>query len=138
MLTVKSDLAIAVETVEIKTKSSNSSPSQSPKVRIRLLWIKKIKAAISPAILTRDHAVYGGMDGQLQADRASYGPRGLNSDNPEVLYKMTEATLDLLEVALNETTRSSVRAQEQRSPQRDSSAVAEYFQRLSDEALTQQ
>ena len=79
-----------------------------------------------------------GMDARLQADRASYTSRGLNSDDPEQLYRMTEAALDLLEVALDESSQSAVQAQEQRSPQRDSSAVAEYFRRLSDEAKAPQ
>lgn len=70
----------------------------------------------------------------LRQGRENYAVRGRNSADPEQLYRMTEATLDLLEVTVTAPPASDLQAQDLRAPQRDTQAVAEYFRRLSDEA----
>ena len=74
------------------------------------------------------------LDANLERDRANYRARGLNSEDPELLYRLAEASLDLVEGALNRRDAASIQAQELRDSARDSPASADYFRELSDGA----
>jgi hypothetical protein len=74
------------------------------------------------------------LDASLERDRANYRARGLNSEDPELLYRLAEASLDLVEGALNASDAAGIQAQELRDSARDSAASADYFRELSDGA----
>jgi len=71
------------------------------------------------------------LDEAAAADAAGYQRLGLNTEDPEALYRMLEASIDLLEATLIVPAADVVQAQERRDAGRDSSAAAEYFRRLS-------
>jgi len=66
----------------------------------------------------------------LTADRLGYVKRGLNSDDPAALYRLTLESLDRLDVALARPEGPGIQAEESRDPARDSAESAEYFRRL--------
>ena len=70
------------------------------------------------------------LDLDLAEDRARYQKLGLNSDDPEALYRLARESLDLLEVALRYEDGAEIRAERSRSAARDTSAAAEYYRRL--------
>ncbi len=74
------------------------------------------------------------LEALLRESRENYAMRGRNTADPERLYRMTEAALDLLEVAVSSPQAGDLQAQDLRAPQRDAQAVVEYYRRLSDEA----
>jgi hypothetical protein len=69
--------------------------------------------------------------GTSAADRQRYQPLGLNTEDPEALYQLVEASVDLLEAALQAEETTLVQAPASRDQARDSAAAAEYFRRLS-------
>ncbi len=68
--------------------------------------------------------------GSLAEDRLSYRKLGLNSDDPEALYRLARESLDLLEVELRRGEGGTIQAERLRPAARDSNEAADYYRRL--------
>jgi hypothetical protein len=71
-----------------------------------------------------------GSELDFASQNAAYTRRGLNTDDPAALYRLTLESLDMLDVSLRSAEGPGIEAERTRSAARDSAAAAEYFRRL--------
>ena len=119
----------ALATLRSTLESARQSGAADPAV---IADVNRQAEALARRLEGRGDAT--GIERLLQASRDAYSKRGLNTADPEQLFRMTQATLDLLEVVISTPPAGDLQIEELRPAQRDADDVADYFRRLSDEA----